>query len=245
MIRNLLMLLNVLLLSQVMVAQINPSLDYSKPRKFEVTEVVTNGLEYLDEGAVIAITGIRIGDRIDIPGDDIAFAIKKMWKQGLFADIEVKYEIVSEGKVKLILELTERPRLTSYSFSGIKKSKESEISDELSLVKGRILTDASIKNAELNIIKYYKGKGFLNVEVESEQKTDKIVSNGVQLIFKIDKKKKVKIQDLYIVGNTAFGDRRIKGKLKNTRERLRFTLFDDIFSRALNSKPKHWFNFFY
>ena len=68
MIRNLLMLFSVLLLSQVMVAQINPSLDYSKPRKYEVTEVVTHGLEYLDEGAVIAITGIRVGDRIDIPG---------------------------------------------------------------------------------------------------------------------------------------------------------------------------------
>ncbi|RUA35129.1 MAG: outer membrane protein assembly factor BamA [Bacteroidetes bacterium] len=244
MIRNLLMLIIFLLTSQVMVAQINPSLDYSKPRKYEVAEVVTNGLEYLDEGAVIAITGIRVGDRIDIPGDDISFAIKKMWKQGLFADIEVKYEIVSEGKIKLILDLTERPRLTSYSFKGIKKSKESEISDELSLVKGRILTDASIKNAELNIKKYFKGKGFLNVEVNSVQKADEVVSNGVELIFNIDKKNKVKIEDLYIVGNTAFGDRRIKGKLKNTRERLRFTLFEDIVSRAIHSKPKHWFSFF-
>lgn len=244
MIRNLLMLINLLLLSQVMVAQINPSLDYSKPRKYEVTEVVTSGLQYLDEGAVVAITGIRVGDRIDIPGDDISFAIKKMWKQGLFADIEVKYEVVSEGKVKLILELTERPRLTSYRFNGIKKSKESEISDELSLVKGRILTDASIKNAELNIKKYFKGKGYLNVEVNSVQKTDEVVSNGVELIFNIDKKKKVKIEDLYIVGNSAFGDRRIKSKLKNTRERLRFTLLEDIVSRAIHSKPKDWFSFF-
>ena len=231
-------------MSQVMVAQINPSLDYSKPRKYEVVEVVTNGLEYLDEGAVIAITGIRVGDRIDIPGDDISYAIKKMWKQGLFANIEVKYEIVSEGKIKLILELTERPRLTRYRFEGIKKSKESEISDELSLVKGRILTDASIKNAELNIIKYFKGKGYLNVEVSSVQKPDEVMSNGVELVFNIDKKRKVKIEDLYIVGNSAFGDRRIKGQLKNTREKLRFTLFDDIITRAIQSKPKHWFNFF-
>jgi outer membrane protein insertion porin family len=238
------MLFSVLLLSQVMVAQINPSLDYSKPRKYEVTEVVTHGLEYLDEGAVIAITGIRVGDRIDIPGDDIAFAIKKLWKQGLFADIEVKYEIVSEGKVKLILELTERPRLTRFNFKGVKKSRVSEISDELSLVKGRILTDASIKNAELNIIKYFKGKGFLNVEVSSEQKPDDVVSNGVELIFNVDKKDKVKIEDLYIVGNSEFGDRRIKGKLKSTRERLRFTLFEDIISRTIHSKPKNWFNFF-
>ena len=91
---------------------------------------------------------------------------------------------------------------------------------------------------ELNILKYFKGKGYLNVEVSSEQKDDKVVSNGVELIFKIEKNQKVKIEDLYIVGNTAFGDRRIKGQLKNTRERLRFTLFEDIVSRAIHSNQK-------
>ncbi|HET8859917.1 BamA/OMP85 family outer membrane protein [Marivirga sp.] len=242
--KQILIIISILFCGNALIAQINPSLDFSKPRKYEVTEVVAEGLEYLDEGAVVSITGIRKGDRIDIPGDDISFAIKKMWRQGLFADITIKYEIVEEGKIKLILELVELPRLTQYSFEGIKKSKQTELSDELSLVKGRILTDASVKNAELNIIKYFKGKGFLNVEVTSRQKPDDVVSNGVELIFKIEKNNKIKIQDLYFVGNEAFGDRRLKSKLKNTNEKLRFTIFEDVISRAINSKPKHWFQFF-
>ncbi|WP_296619852.1 POTRA domain-containing protein [Marivirga sp.] len=242
--RHLLIIISILFSAYTLSAQINPSLDYSKPRKYEVVEIVANGLEYLDEGAVIAITGISKGDRIDIPGDDISFAIKKMWRQGLFADITVKYEVVEEGKIKLILELSELPRLTKFTFEGIKKSKVTEVSDELSLVKGRILTDASIKNAELNIIKYFKGKGYLNVEVNSTKKPDNLVGNGVELIFNIDKKNKVKVADLYFVGNEAFGDRRLKGRLKNTNEQLRFTLFEDIVSRAIHSKPKHWFQFF-
>lgn len=239
-----LLLITVLLINaQLVWAQVNPSLDYSKPRKYEVVEVIANGLEYLDEGAVIAITGIRKGDRIDIPGDDIAFAIKKMWKQGLFADITVSYEVVEEGKINLILDLVERPRLTRYVFKGVKKSKQSEVSDELSLVKGRILTDASVKNAELNIIKYYKSKGFMNATVSSSQKPDDVIGNGVELTFDIDRNDKVKIKDIYFVGNEAFGDRRLRGKFKETNEKLKFTLFDDIFSRAIHSKPKHWFQF--
>ncbi len=225
-------------------AQISSSLDYKNPTKYEVAEIVTEGLEYLDESAVISITGIRVGDRIDIPGDDISFAIKKLWRQGLFADVSILYEVIEEGKIKIILDLQERPRLTKFSFEGVKKSRKTEISDELSLVKGRILTDASVKNAELRIEEFYKEKGFLNVDVNSRQKPDTLLGNGVELTFEVDKKSKVKIEDIYFVGNEQFADRRLKSRMKKTSERLKFTLFEDVFSRAIHSKPKHWFQFF-
>ncbi len=83
----------------------------------------------------------------------------------------------------MILDLLERPRLTKYTFEGVKKAKVTELSDEISLVKGRILTDASVKNAELNIIDFYKGKGFLNVKVDSRQKADTLIGNGVGAYF--------------------------------------------------------------
>ncbi len=225
-------------------AQINKSLNYDSPRKYEVAEIVADGLEYLDENAVVSITGISVGDRIDIPGDDISFAIKKLWRQGLFADVKILYEVVEEGKIKITLQLLELPRLTKFTFKGVKKAKETELSDELTLVKGRILSDASVKNAELTISKFYKGKGFLNVEVSSSQRPDTLIGNGVELIFDVDKKNKVKIQDIYFVGNNEFGDRRLKSKMKKTSEKLHFTLFQDIFGRAVRSSPKNWFQFF-
>ncbi|GAB3327790.1 outer membrane protein assembly factor BamA [Marivirga atlantica] len=225
-------------------AQSSSALNYNTPRKYEVAEIEARGLEYLDEGAVISITGIKVGDRVDIPGDDISFAIKKLWRQGLFSDVTVLYEVIEEGKIKLILDLLERPRLTKYTFEGVKKAKVTELSDEISLVKGRILTDASVKNAELNIIDFYKGKGFLNVKVDSRQKADTLIGNGVELIFKVDKGSKVKITDIYFVGNEAFGDRRLRSKMKETHEKLHFTLFEDIVSRAIHSSPKDWFKFF-
>lgn len=242
--KNLLTVILLIFVSTTLSAQINKSLDYNNPRKYEVVEIETQGLEYLDSNAVVSITGIRVGDRIDIPGDDISFAIKKLWRQGLFADVTILYELVEEGKIKLVLDLLERPRLTQYTFKGVKKSKQTEISDELTLVKGRILTDASIKNAELNIERFYKSKGFLNVEVSSRQRPDTLIGNGVELIFDVDKKNKVKIQEIYFVGNKEFGDRRLKSQMKETSEKLKFTLFSDIFGRAFNSKPKDWFQFF-
>ncbi|MFT4741871.1 MAG: outer membrane protein insertion porin family, partial [Marivirga sp.] len=122
-------------------------------------------------------------------------------------------------------------------------SKITELSDEITLVKGRILTDASIKNAELNIISYYQDKGFLNVTVESETKIDSLIGNGVELIFDVYRGAKVKINDIYFVGNENFGDRRLRSKMKETSEKLHFTLVEDIFSKAIHSSPKDWFHF--
>lgn len=232
-----------LLVAQIVRAQVTTAIDYSEPKRYEVVEIVANGLEYLDEGAVISITGIKIGDKIDIPGDDISFAIRKLWKQGLFSDATVLYEMLEDGKIKLILELVERPRMVKFSFQGVKKSKITEISDEITLVKGRILTDASIKNAELNISKYYQDKGYLNVTIESKTKIDTLIGNGVELTFKIDRGSKVKINDIYFVGNENFGDRRLRSKMKETNEKLHFTLIEDIFSKAIHSSPKDWFTF--
>ncbi|MFT6035771.1 MAG: outer membrane protein insertion porin family [Marivirga sp.] len=232
-----------LVVAQIAQAQLTTTINYNNPKRYEVVEIVAKGLEYLDEGAVISITGIKIGDKIDIPGDDISFAIRKLWKQGLFSDATVFYEVMEDGKIKLILELVERPRMVKFSFQGVKKSKITELSDEITLVKGRILTDASIKNAELNIISYYQDKGFLNVTVESETKIDSLIGNGVELIFDVYRGAKVKINDIYFVGNENFGDRRLRSKMKETSEKLHFTLVEDIFSKAIHSSPKDWFHF--
>lgn len=233
-----------LLIAQLSIAQTTGEANYASPNRFEVAEIVANGLEYLDEGAVVSITGIKIGDKVDIPGDDISFAIRKLWKQGLFSDVIVSYELLEAGKIRIILDLVERPRMIKYSFNGVKKSKTSELSDEITLVKGRILTDASIKNAELNIVKYYQDKGYLNVKVNSTTKIDTLIGNGVELIFDVNRGSKVKINDIYFVGNESFGDRRLRSKMKETNERLHFTLIEDIFSKALHSSPKDWFTFF-
>ena len=219
------------------------TVDYNNPQMYEVAEIEARGLQYLDNGAVISITGIQVGDNISIPGDDISFAIKKLWKQGLFSDISLSYEIVEGRKIKVYIDLVERPRLTQYVFNGVRKSKQSELSDELTLVKGRILTDASIKNAELNIVNYYKDKGFLNVKVESETKIDSLLGNGVKLIFLVDRGQKIRIDEINFIGNENFSDRRLKSKMKETNEKLHFTLFDDLFLKALHTKPKGWFKF--
>lgn len=212
-------------------------------REYEIAEIAVEGVRYLDHGALISISGLRVGDKINLQSEDIPNALKKLWKQSLLSDAQIIADRIEDGKIFLVLQLTERPRLTKIEFEGVKKSQISELEDKIDLIKGRILTEALVKNTESAIRRYYIDKGHYDIEVKTIQKADSIVTNGAKLVIQVNKNPKVKIKDIVIEGNENISDLRIRMKMKNTSRKLRFTLINDIVSRLRYSKPKDYADF--
>ncbi len=211
----------------------NINMSYSNPQVYEIGEINVEGAEFLDSNALISISGLKIGDKIKIPGDNISGAINKLWKQGLIGDIKIYASKVEGSKVSLTIALKERPRLSKFNFSGITKSQESEIREKINLIRGRVMTDAIIKNAELTVKKYFAEKGYLNTTVDIAYVKDTVLSNNVILDVQVDKKKKVKVHDINFYGNTNFSDTRLKKKMKNTGERVRLKLPSALISKTI------------
>ncbi|MEQ9306421.1 MAG: outer membrane protein assembly factor BamA, partial [Marinoscillum sp.] len=88
------------------------NINYSSPREYEIADIQVQGVEFLDNNALISLSGLRVGDKIKIPGDEISNAIEKLWKQGIIGNVSVNIDKVEGDKVWLIINLTERPRLT-------------------------------------------------------------------------------------------------------------------------------------
>ncbi|MFY0650626.1 MAG: BamA/TamA family outer membrane protein [Cyclobacteriaceae bacterium] len=209
------------------------TLSYSNPQEFEIAEIEVEGSEFLDSNALISISGLKVGDKIKIPGDNITSAIKKLWKQGLIGDIKIYASKVEDGEVYLTISLSERPRLSKFKFSGITKSQESELREKINLIRGRVMTDAIIKNAELTVKKYFAEKGYLNTEVDITYVKDTVLNNNVVLDVGVDKKNKVKVHDINFYGDNNFSQARLKKKLKNTGERVRFKLPSALISKGI------------
>ena len=173
-------------------------LDYRNPKIFEIAEINVTGAQFLDINALISISGLKIGDKIKIPGDAISGAIKKLWENGIIGDVGIYVSKIEGELVYLNIDLKERPRITRINFEGITKSQQTELNDQIKLIRGRVLTDVLLKNTELSIKKYFIEKGYLNTEVNTIQKVDTLVSNGVQIFLNIDKKYKVRINKINI-----------------------------------------------
>lgn len=210
------------------------SINYSSPREYEIANIEVSGIEFLDNNALISLSGLRVGDKVKIPGDNISSAIDKLWKQGIIGDISIVASKIEGDKIWLEIKLTERPRLTNYEFDGVSKSQISELKDNVELVRGKILTDVVIKNTKLAVKKYLVDKGYLNAEVDIIQEKDSIRANSVKIIIDIEKNHKVKVKNINFYGDTVFASTRLRSKLKNTGELPNIRLPKDLLEKTVS-----------
>ena len=221
----------VLLLPTFVFSQTNdtiPVVNFGEPKDYEIGGIKVIGANFSDDNAIIAIAGLKVGDKIRIPGEDIFRAIKALWKLRLFTDIQIYQEKTIGDVIFLEIEVEERPRLSRHSFKGAKKSNHDDLNDEVNkyLLKGGIVTE-NVKTNAINAIKaYYKGKGYLDVHIASTEIPDEKIVNSVRIEFDIAKGDKVKIQDIEFVGNDNVKKSKLLKKLENTHRKLK------IFSKS-------------
>lgn len=198
-------------------------MEYGDAKDYEIGGIKVTGAEFSDEKSIISISGLRVGDKIRLPGPAIPKAIKALWKLRLFTDVQLSIEKVIGDVVFFIIRVEERPRLSKYSYKGAKKSRHDDLNDEVNkyLLKGGIVTENVKSNASNAIREYYVEKGYLDAEVKVNEFADKSRTNAVRLQFEVDKKKKVKIKEIAFTGNTAVKDKKLRKQMKGTRLKRR------------------------
>ena len=204
-------------------AQDSP-IDYAQPKQYRIGGISVSGAKFLEPVALISVIGLKEGDEITVPGEDISRAIQKLWQQGILGDVEVLAR--TEGDlIFLTFDLKERPRLSDYRFSGINKTQADALREKVPLQRGRIVTDA-VLNSTRNVIRdYYLEKSFLNAKINITQRPDSTLPNSVMLNINVDKGGKVKIADIEFVGNEAFADKKLRKQLKKTKEKKWYKIF--------------------
>lgn len=196
-----------------------------KTTEYTIGGIRPIGANYLDEDLLVAVTGLSINQKIRLPNDEsIAKAIRNLWKQDLFSNVTVRIEKIVNDRIFLLIEVEERPRLSRYSLKGVKKGEAQELKDKLNLIKARVVTDATKKEAMVRIKKFYMDKGYGNTQVTVRERPDTTIANTIILTFDINKGSKTKINQITIAGNTQASDARLKRTFKGTKEMPRLTL---------------------
>ncbi len=199
-------------------------IDYSQPKQYRIGGIAISGSKFLEPIALTSLTGLKEGDMITVPGEDISRAIQNLWDQGILGDVDVSAR--TEGDVIfLTFNLTESPRLSNFRFSGINKSQADALREKVPLQKGRLVTDAILSSTRNAVREYYIEKSFLNAKVNITQRPDSVLPNSVVLNINVDKGDKVKVGEIEIVGNEAFTDKKLKRQLKNTKEKKFYKIF--------------------
>lgn len=195
-----------------------------KGKEYILSGVEVTGKVSFNEQTVITFTGLEIGSKIRIPGEEISLAITKLWKLGLFNDVNFYVKKIEGEAIFLELELYELPKLNDIKIKGVKKGKREDIVKETELSKGKIVNDNLITNTKNYIENKFKKDGYFNTKVTINTLADS-TNTKVDMVVFIDKGQKVKISAINFIGNEQLKDKKLKKSFKNTKEKRSYRVF--------------------
>ncbi len=208
-----------------------PSILYGQPRRMPIGGITVEGVDQYEDYQLIGITGLNVGEVIDVPGDDITDAIRRLWDYNLFSDIRIEAEKIQNDSIYLKIVLAARPKVSKVNINGVKKAEKDDLEKSIGIVAGNQMTPNMEDRAKQVIQKYFDEKGFKNATTEIRQSDD--INNKDQIIVdvNIDKHEKVKVNRIYITGNDHIPTKKFHGGffsgglLKKTNEKGFKSLF--------------------
>lgn len=212
--------------------------DYLNPTKHTIARTVVRGVDHLNHEAIVLISGLTPGKEITIPGDDVSQAIKKLWEQDLFADVEVGYDKIDQvtGDIFLYIELKDRPKLSKFKFTGdVSKSDADKIREFIDLYNGKPVTESLKRNTINQINAFYQDKGFLKVKTTISEVMDTSEFNSQIFEINVIKSKRVKIKHINFYNNEIDPDPE-KSKFANIK--TKFSTSDGGLRRAMKDTKK-------
>ncbi len=206
----------------------NVEIDYSSPKKYVLGGIAITGTKVLDPNALVLLTGLKVGSEINVPGDALSGSIKKLWKQGLFSDVQISVQRIVGDKIYLEFRIEEQPRLSRFTLKGVSKGEADKIREDINLYRERIVSNNLIVSTKSKIRKFYIDKGYYHTQVDIVQKNDTLFPNHQMMQIRVTKNHKVKIEDIIFHGNEEFSDIQLERAFKETKEKSRIRPLEDL-----------------
>ncbi len=197
-------------------------ISYEDGKKYILGGLEVTGLQSYNEQTVKTYTGLRVGQPITLPGEQISAIINKLWGLELFTDIEFYISDIQGDNVFLELNILERPTLSKVAMNGVKDRKVDEIIKDTDLKKGKKITESLIANSKNYIQNKYKKKGYFNTKVYINTVKDTSETNARSMVVNVNKGDKVKIKDIVFEGNDKLAAKKLRKALKKTKKKSFF-----------------------
>ncbi len=192
---------------------------YSQPKEYELGPIRVIGADNFDHQAIKLIAGLRQGQKIILPSNDISNAIKNLWNEEIFSNVAIYVTKEIAGVVYLTIAVEARMKLSKFSFKGIGKRDADKLREEIKLFTGKTITENLVFQTKTKIRGYFREKGFFKAAVDISRVKDTLINASEIFIIKIEKGNKIGIKEIVISGNTEIPTWKLKMAMKDTKQK--------------------------
>ncbi len=190
--------------------EIQPDTDY------EIGSIQIKGADQLDPTMVSLLSGLNVGDKVQFPSDKVAKAVRNLWEQELFDDVQLYITKKMERVVYLEFRLKTLPKLSKFYFTGIKKAKQDAIRELLDLKRGKVVSKNLLITSSNAIKKYFIEKGFLEADAKITSFQDSSLLDAVILKIDVNPGERLKIEEIVFKGNKSISDKKLRKVMDDT-----------------------------
>lgn len=194
------------------------------PQQYTILSVTVEGNEATRTQFIINASSLNEGTTITHPGDEIPDAIKRLYRVGLFSDVQVFITEQTATGVHLLIRVQEQPRLLEYKIEGIKRSERRDLKDEIILIPGTAITDANVEQTKSTIRRFFRDKGFWFTSVDTRVDPSETENRSI-LVFEVDKGARLEVKDIIFEGADAFSNRTLLKNIKPLKEDAPWKIF--------------------
>jgi outer membrane protein insertion porin family len=187
---------------------------------YKILGISVEGNALADAGAVIANSGLKLGDEITVPGDQVSQAIRKLWSLRIFEDVQIGIDRKVGQGAYLIITLREFPRYERTEITGNDELSEDDIQKKVNLVRGQVFPLQDVARIRKELLKEYAKEGYLLADVKVSTVPADTGKNRVVVKIDIDEGKAVRVRSITFEGNRAFDDGDLKGAMDETVEKV-------------------------
>ena len=190
---------------------------FVKGKSYILDSISVRGIKTFNAQTVISYSGLRKGQEISLPGEEVSAVISKLWGLDLFSDINFYVTKVENNSVSVEIDIEELPTLTDVKINGLKKGSIESLIKDTELITGKKLSESFLTNTKNYIVNKYKKEGFLDTKVVLNTIKDSVGTNSYKMVVNVDKGSRIKIKDIEFVGNEVYKGNKLRSQLKNTK----------------------------
>ena len=212
-------------LISVLYAQQNSGI-LSAENTYTINDVKVTGCSIYTDVSVIKGSGLFIGSKIKIPGEQISSAIRRLWNYSVFDNVEIYVLSIEGDKVNLEIKVEERKPITSIKYIGVNKSLQDDLVKDLNMNANAKISQDLIQSVKNYIKKRYVKRGYLSTEVyfSSEPDTTR-EGGGYKVTVELNKGERVRINSINFRGNEVLSDDKLRKAMKETKQMKHLNIF--------------------
>ncbi|EKF19530.1 outer membrane protein assembly factor BamA [Nitratireductor pacificus] len=186
-----------------------------------VSRIEVRGNRRVDAETVRNYIGIRPGRSFS--NDDVNDAVKRLFSTGLFADVSI-----TQSGGALIVTVDEYAVVNQVLFQGNKKIKDRNLTEAVQLQPRKSFSNQALEADAETIREAYRRIGRDDATVSG--RIQELEDGRVNVIFDIQEGGRTKIAAINFVGNSAFGNSRLKDVISTKQSNfLSFLMRNDIY----------------